>query len=319
MSFRPTGAITDPLERRLEDALDLGRLDEAEDLCREAMDVAEQQTEGGARLVAHWKSNSADILRRRGRYDEGEALFKEALAGLERECAPDDPWIGETMNNLGALYKFVGNFDEAAALYERSLEMATAAFGENSEEVAVICHNLGGLDHARGRYDEALPNALKAVAVRETLVDDDHPALAADRAALAAVLLEVSREDEATDFLRRAIAAWEALNAEPPELAVAHNNLAVILQRAGELAPAEEHFRTALELKERILGPDHREVANTLNNLAVLLKRQGRLEAAEPLYLKAIGILEKNVAPDHPHLVIARENLEALRAAPDEA
>lgn len=105
------------------------------------------------------------------------------------------------------------------------------------------------------------------------------------------------------------------MRVDTPELAVAHNNLAVIYQRSKDYQRAESHFGRALELKERILGPDHREVANTLNNLAVLFRRTGRLDESELLYRRAITILEKNVAPDHPHLAIARENLQALRTA----
>ena len=68
----------------------------------------------------------------------------------------------------------------------------------------------------------------------------------------------------------------------------------------------------ALEIKEKLLGPDHPEVATTLNNLALLRKSQGRLAEAEALYRRALSIFVHALDPSHPSVVACRENLARL-------
>ena len=42
----------------------------------------------------------------------------------------------------------------------------------------------------------------------------------------------------------------------------------------GCAADAEPHYRRALDIRQKVLGPDHLDVASSLNNLALYFKRQ---------------------------------------------
>ena len=55
-----------------------------------------------------------------------------------------------------------------------------------------------------------------------------------------------------------------------------------------------------LDVRERVLGPDHPEVAACANNLAVLLRSLGRHGEAEALYARSIAIKERAMGPTHP-------------------
>ena len=56
------------------------------------------------------------------------------------------------------------------------------------------------------------------------------------------------------------------------------NNLALVLRIQGKYEEAEEMHRRALELKEKVLGPEHPSTLTSMNNLAVVLEgsRQAR-------------------------------------------
>ena len=58
----------------------------------------------------------------------------------------------------------------------------------------------------------------------------------------------------------------------------------------GRYEEAEPLYKRALEIRERVLGPDHPDTATSLNNLAILYDNQGRYEEAEPLYKRALEI-----------------------------
>jgi tetratricopeptide (TPR) repeat protein len=76
-------------------------------------------------------------------------------------------------------------------------------------------------------------------------------------------------------------------------VAASLNNLAQLYQAQGRYADAEPHYKRALAIYEKALGPDHPNLAASLNNLAELYRAQGRYADAEPLYKRALAIKEK--------------------------
>jgi tetratricopeptide (TPR) repeat protein len=81
---------------------------------------------------------------------------------------------------------------------------------------------------------------------------------------------------------------------------------------AGQYQTAVGPLVEALAIREKALGPDHRDVAASLNNLAELYRAQGRYGEAEPLYQRALVIREKALGPDHPDVAVSLNNLAAL-------
>src|SRR3989338_6000626 len=60
------------------------------------------------------------------------------------------------------------------------------------------------------------------------------------------------------------------------------NQQAFALYQAGKYSQAEPLYRRSLEIREKVLGPEHPDVAASLNNLAGLYDAQGRYAQAEP-------------------------------------
>jgi hypothetical protein len=67
-----------------------------------------------------------------------------------------------------------------------------------------------GLAHARGDHAAGEEPARRSVSIRARAVGPDHPEVAADRAALAAILDALGRHDEAEALLREALRVFEA-------------------------------------------------------------------------------------------------------------
>jgi Tfp pilus assembly protein PilF len=60
-----------------------------------------------------------------------------------------------------------------------------------------------------------------------------------------------------------------------PETATTLNNLAMLLQGQGECAAAEPMFQRALEISEKVLGPEHPDTLISFNNQALVLLQFG--------------------------------------------
>jgi tetratricopeptide (TPR) repeat protein len=63
---------------------------------------------------------------------------------------------------------------------------------------------------------------------------------------------------------------------------------------------AEQLFRDALVIREKVLGPEHPVTAISLGSLALLLHQHGDHAEAQRLYERALAINEKALGPEHP-------------------
>jgi len=86
-------------------------------------------------------------------------------------------------------------------------------------------------------------------------------------------------------------------SSEVDELAKAQcmNDLGSVLQDRGQSAPAEELYRQALSIRERILDPNHPSIAESLNNIACVLDEKDAL----PLLERAVAISEQSLGVGH--------------------
>jgi tetratricopeptide (TPR) repeat protein len=73
-----------------------------------------------------------------------------------------------------------------------------------------------------------------------------------------------------------------------------------VLRDQGKYEAAEEMHQRALELKERVLGPEHPSTLTSMYNLAGVLRDQGKYEAAEEMHRRALELCERVLGPEHP-------------------
>lgn len=309
-------------------AQDHGDLDLAIDHFTYAASYAVRCAPDPAGLAIYYQARAClgGAYREQGRYREAEQVLRQAIddAGVDA-VAPE--WLAMLCNQLGIVFKYSGRFDEAAELYARAVSLIIEHSGPEHPDLAALYHNIGGLAHARGDYAAAEEPARRAVEIREKALggdhlgigekafDRDHLALAADRAALAPILLELGKVDEAAVLLSQALEVFQrAYGPEHYEVAVVTNNLAAVAYRQGRSTDAEELFRKCLAIKEKLLGLDHPDLTPTLNNLALLRRKAGDSVGAERLYGRAVSILEPRVEDDHPTLTAVRTGLTKARA-----
>jgi tetratricopeptide (TPR) repeat protein len=72
-----------------------------------------------------------------------------------------------------------------------------------------------------------------------------------------------------------------------------HNNLGRCLHNQGKLIEAETAYKTALEIRQRALGPLHASEVIILENYAKLLKAAGKTQEAEKMEKRALGIMRR--------------------------
>jgi hypothetical protein len=68
---------------------------------------------------------------------------------------------------------------------------------------------------------------------------------------------------------------------EHPDVAVGISTLGGVLEAKGDLAGAERLYRESLDMRRRLLGPDHSETTRSLYALAYLLQTKSDHENAK--------------------------------------
>ena len=72
--------------------------------------------------------------------------------------------------------------------------------------------------------------------------------------------------------------------------------------------------KRALEIVEKVLGPEHPLVANTLNNLALLYYHIEKYDEALPMLERSLMIFKSRLGPAHPYFKMTEQSIQVLKA-----
>ena len=259
-----------------------GRLDEAEDWCRRAMQIREEL--GLRAMLATDYHQLGTITRDRGRLDEAEDWYRKAL-NISEELG-DRPRIANTCGELGSTAREGGRLDEAEDWYRKTLNISEE-LGDRPT-MAIAYHQLGMTARDRGRLDEAEDWYRKTLNISEEL--GGRPLIANTCGELGMTARDRGRLDEAEDWYRKALSISEELG-DRPTMAIAYLQLSETTQARGRLDEAEDWCRRAMQIRDE-LGL-RAMLATDYHQLGTITRDRGRLDEAEDWYRKALNIREE--------------------------
>ena len=89
-------------------------------------------------------------------------------------------------------------------------------------------------------------------------------------------------------------------------------NIAGVYQAQGDYTKALEYYKKALEIREKVLGPEHPDTATVYNNIALVYGGQGDYAKALEYYKKALEIREKVLGLKHPDTAATYNNIAGV-------
>jgi CHAT domain-containing protein/tetratricopeptide (TPR) repeat protein len=133
-------------------------------------------------------------------------------------------------------------------------------------------------------------------------------------------LYRAGTHGRAAPLAERALALLEKAQGGPDNLSVAKllSAVAGIYQYQGQYHEAEPLYGRALQIREKLLSPNHPDVEAALSDLGTLYDIEGRQLESEPLHWRALEIREKAQPPEHADMVVTRFNLAHLYKSPDQ-
>lgn len=166
-------------------------------------------------------------------------------------------------------------------------------YGPDNPGTAIWLNSIAELYLYLGDYNQAEPRFIRALAIREKAFGPDHLDIVPSLNGLAVLYAATGAYSKAKPFLLRAL----TLSRKPPVTAYA--------------AGTESALR-AVDLYEKVLGPDHTATALALDILADFYRVAGTYAQAEPIYKRALTIREQMLGSNHPDTATSRDKLIEL-------
>lgn len=235
-------------------------------------------------------------LTSRGKYAEAARVFRRAVS-LARNSSDSNPLLmAALLNDFGIVSKYQGQFERAQRLYDRAAAPISRSHPWSAEFRATLYHNRAGLEHARGGYRRALLLARRGLCLRRKMRPMDPEAVAADEAALAAILVDLGRLYEAEKILRRVLRFYcGKFGRRHYETAAVLANLGALHAKRGNFKVAERTLRQALPDLEQTLGRNHPRLRSVRNNLAVVRARAGKIKRFQNFVARLTGVESREI------------------------
>ena len=221
----------------------------------------------------------AHAYQSRGEYARSESIFTNVLGCQKQSLPANDLNIAVTLGNLGELKRLQRQFRAAQTLLETAVSMHETAGRMSHLALGTSLLSLASVYKDRKQYQLAEPLVLRAMQILDLTAGPGSREATAALNTLAVLYAELGDFDTAERYLRRAIARRQD---SPPDVstATAEYNLGKILFETGHAAEAEDWLFRALDLRSRLLGPQHPATRLSLDTYARLLRRTGRKEEA---------------------------------------
>jgi CHAT domain-containing protein len=196
--------------------------------------------------------------------------------------------------------KSAGKLAEAIAAGKKAVGLSRGIDGDASEGVASLEDLLAPIYEGREDWPGARAARQTSLAVRQSLYGDNDWRVTDARLALADVDVHMRLDPKG----RRELADADLLA-----------NQARALQQMGQPGRGIPLANRALEIRRRLLGPEHSSVPASLNDLGVLYTSLNRQTQAEPFFQQALDIRRKILGNDHPNTAVCLHNLAAVAEA----
>ncbi|XP_046855435.1 uncharacterized protein LOC124448463 [Xenia sp. Carnegie-2017] len=121
-----------------------------------------------------------------------------------------------------------------------------------------------------------------------------------------------NQEYEQANFFNETAMEFLKKSSNPIVVAKSLNILGNLHSEKREYKRSEEFYKKALELRKKLLGPDHVEVADSLCNLGILYYNCGKYETSENYHKEALEMRKKLLGPDHVKVADSLNSLGIL-------
>lgn len=300
---------------------ELGRMDEAEPVFREALEKARLRGDDDQLTTIHAASSLGQFYHEKGRYDEAEPLLEDSYTRRRRILGEEHPTTLTSMDYLALLYRQTDRLDLAETLFVEELEIKRRVLGVEHPHTQNCINNLANVYSTRKQLDKSIPLYEELLDVRRRVFGPEHPRTLTTLNNLAAAYCLQKRFADAEPLLRETLENQARVQGPDHfKTLITQNNLALLYKDLGRYEDAEKLHRATLEARNRTLGEDHPHALLSLHNLGIVCRLLGRLDEADDLLSRAWEARCRTLGETHADTMqslgeLAMTHIEAGRSA----
>ncbi|GAB1602277.1 amyloid protein-binding protein 2-like [Argonauta hians] len=237
-------------------------------------------------------------------------LIKSAVQYASEHFGRRHPIYADTLQDYGFYLLNVDSVAASVKVYQMALDIRLSVFGGNNFHVAVAHEDLAYAsyvhEYSSGNFLDARHHAEKAIEILLKILPSDHLLLSSSKRVKALILEEIAIDNDDKSVQMPLLSEAKELHVQSLNLAINafgesnvqtakhYGNLGRLYQSMRDFKRAETHHLKAIEIKERLLGPDDYEVALSVGHLASLYNYDMKYHMeAESLYKRSIEIGKK--------------------------
>ena len=241
-------------------------------------------------------------------------MTQSAELGLEGHLPDED--LVDVLANLGQEHSYLGNFDKATDYFETA-ERVYARIKSPPVDLGTLLLKLHAMHLSRAnRTEEGLEKMLDAERMARAIqndVDHDHADVMHN---LGTSYLARGDNANAEMWLRRSLERKDFDGTEPCNTcAVTLGVLAIVLRNQDRPAEALAYSERALDILERVLGPEHMNAGITWGHIGRTHLVLGNLEESDRALARSFEIITAALDPGHYRIGAHYGVLGELRVA----
>jgi tetratricopeptide (TPR) repeat protein len=287
------------------------RFDEAEELDRMAIELAEHHWGADNEDTLVLKGNLASTLWTQGRYNEAGQLEAAVVKALEISQGLDGKDTLWYQNNLSTTFRTQGRLEEAKTLSLDIVKRATKKLGEDHEDTLLFKVNLARAHQVLCQWTEAKKLLVTITKSGEKIWGFSNRKTLQAYILLGSILQSLELWDEAkaiNEHVEREIIRSAYPN---PLLWTLEfmDNLAEQFFRLGQYFEAEAIFREQASQRERLLSARHPQTLSSTIGIANCLHLQRKARHATEIGQHVLTVLKEVLGDDHPSTLTVMANL----------
>jgi len=254
------------------------RLDEAESLVREVIDVRRRtlgENDVGTLEGMHVLGVTLRIL---GRFDEAEQVLREASDRLRGTIGEDHLYTIATSGDLAAVHYARGEYAEAERGFRKNHESYRNLLGSEHPRTLYALHRVGLVVYLQGRLEEARRIEEEALAGHRRAAGDDHPKTLTMIWTMTNICHELGNDDRARQLREEFLGAKRRQASRPDATPIDKHQYAHYLLTVEPTEPND--FPEALDFALEAARMSEFEDARILETLSLAYERNGDMEQA---------------------------------------
>lgn len=277
-----------------------GKLQEAENYYKEAIELRQESIGGDHPLTARTMINLARLYEKEGKNEGASQQYANAQGIMEKSLGGDHPTIGTTANIIDWAASGIDKDEKVPPHVTKEANRIEKNQGEGHPDAGNKLNAMGDFYRAHGQFDQAEELYKRSTNVdSETLPTD--PTAAKRYTDMATMYQHQGRMDEAEKYFQRAGAILDkSEDIGLDNRGTTLNKMANFYEAKGDNETAEKYYKGALEAREQFSEEKQlldnkgveKPVAETLTDYAKFLHKIGKDEAADKLDTRAHDILD---------------------------